>query len=105
MNIPLSTPFGTLVKLDTGETGIVYSVNHLQALKPKVMLINKDLETPYLSPILVDLVVSLEDRKGYKRTITEILDPQEWHVNIEYYLAHEPRNMESVPSKAQAMKC
>jgi HD-GYP domain-containing protein (c-di-GMP phosphodiesterase class II) len=83
-------PVGTLVQLDTDEVGIVYSINHENLLRPEVLLIFRDFHSLYSNPVWVDLGEEKGDAQTFKRSILKPLDPLEWNVNIEQYLAQVP---------------
>lgn len=79
-------PIGTLVQLDTDEVGLVYSINHEKLLRPKVLLIYKDLKKPYSSPVLVDLMEESKESLYFKRSIIKPLDPLKWNIDVDQYL-------------------
>jgi HD-GYP domain-containing protein (c-di-GMP phosphodiesterase class II) len=83
-------PVGTLVQLDTDEVGIVYSIKQEKLLRPEVLLIFRDFHVPYSNPVLADLAEEPEDAQTFKRSILKPLDPLEWNVNVEQYLAQAP---------------
>ncbi|NIQ39310.1 MAG: HD domain-containing protein [Proteobacteria bacterium] len=80
-------PVGTLCRLDTGELGIVCSVMEEGTTgdRPWVRLLAPSGET-YRGGELVSLE-SVNGKKGtYRRSITEILDPNELKVDVAEYL-------------------
>jgi HD-GYP domain-containing protein (c-di-GMP phosphodiesterase class II) len=79
-------PAGTLVLLDSGEIGIVSAVNQDKLLRPNVLLIHRDGETPYRQPFVVDLMEKGEDSQGFKRTIARPIDFRQWNIPVEDFL-------------------
>jgi len=78
-------PVGTLVQLDTGEVGIISSVNRSRLLRPRVLLL-PSIGSPAVNAALVDLMEKdhMEDR--YKRTILRPLDPGFMNIDANRYL-------------------
>ena len=77
-------PVGTLVQLHTEEVGIVYSINHEILLRPKVVVIYKNSNERYPTPILANLMEKTDE--SYKRTIVGPVNAQEWKINPNDYL-------------------
>jgi HD-GYP domain-containing protein (c-di-GMP phosphodiesterase class II) len=77
-------PVGSLVKLSTGETGVVVAVNPLQRLKPVIKLVSGPKGEIHADPVLLDLAA--EPSGSPKRTILRVLDPLQEHVNVAMYL-------------------
>ncbi len=77
-------PIGSLVELDSGERGIVLSVNHQKLLAPRVMIVmNKDRNRiPPPCPV-VDLSDPSVDPP---RSIRAVLDPSAFGINPAMYL-------------------
>jgi HD-GYP domain-containing protein (c-di-GMP phosphodiesterase class II) len=85
-------PVGSLVELNTGESGIVTSLNRDWLLAPRVLITqgrNGPLAAPYLE---VDLAESNLDPT---RTIMSVLDHSSFSINLADYLANpQPRQSE-----------
>jgi HD-GYP domain-containing protein (c-di-GMP phosphodiesterase class II) len=79
-------PTGTLVLLDSEEIGIVCAVNQEKLLRPNVLLIYHDSETPYPQPFVVDLMEKGEDSQGFKRTIVRPIDFRQWNIPVDDFL-------------------
>lgn len=78
-------PHGTLVRLDTGEVGVVYRINPQASGRPLVKLLYAQ-DGTQLDPIkLIDLR-EREGSAGYLRTIIESMDPSRIKVDLFQYL-------------------
>lgn len=71
-------PVGALVRLSTGEIGLVYERNPQAVLRPKVLVIEPG------GTVTVKHSLNLEDRHGDGRncSIVEALDPEALHVDV-----------------------
>ncbi len=80
-------PVGTLCRLDTGEVGIVCSVMEegTTGERPSVRLLVATGET-YRRGDLVSLDSADEKTGKYRRSIGEILDPNELRIDVAEYL-------------------
>jgi len=78
-------PFGSFVELNTGQCGIVVSVNHQALLRPNVLII-LDKEKNLQSPVMVDLSKETDDRGHLAYSIERELDPSAFGVNINQYI-------------------
>jgi putative nucleotidyltransferase with HDIG domain len=78
-------PIGSLVMLDTQETGIVYKANPDPKLidRPQVILISRD-QKGEVKKTMVDLSETNGEGK-FKRNITKTLDPNKYHIDIAKY--------------------
>jgi len=78
-------PVGSVVILDTGEVGIVMKANTTELSRPEVAIIadktgKKDkIET-------VDLNIMDEETGKYKRSISKVIDPQQYGLEIARYI-------------------
>jgi len=82
-------PVGSLVSLNTGEIGVVVETNPEQALmlRPKVKLI-ADSDKHKIDGEIVDLAEKDSETGQFKRTITNVLNPEKYEINIpDYFLA------------------
>jgi HD-GYP domain-containing protein (c-di-GMP phosphodiesterase class II) len=79
-------PIGTFALLDTGEMGIVSSINHEKLLRPNIHLIYQNFKMRYPQPIVVDLMEKSGDSREFKRTIITPLDPTPWNIHVDDYL-------------------
>jgi len=79
-------PVGTFTLLDTGEMGIVSSINHGKLLRPNIHLIYQNFKNRYPQPMVVDLMEKSGDSQGFKRTIITPLDPTPWNIQVDDYL-------------------
>jgi putative nucleotidyltransferase with HDIG domain len=76
-------PVGSVVELNTGETGIVKEVHHHAPLAPVVLLVKSAGNTLVSNPQELDLVAQLEMRH---RRITAVLDPKQSGIDPTDYL-------------------
>ncbi|OQW34736.1 MAG: hypothetical protein A4E19_17610 [Nitrospira sp. SG-bin1] len=76
-------PVGSVVELNTGETGIVKQIHHHVPLTPVVLLVRSEGNTLLSNPRELDLVAQL---KTPHRKITAILDPKQAGINPTDYL-------------------
>jgi len=96
-------PIGTFALLDTGEMGVVSSINHEKLLRPNIHLIYQNFKNRYPQPIVVDLMEKSGDSQEFKRTIITPLDPTSWNIQVDDYLP-SPKNdlKEGVPKEGIA---
>ncbi len=78
-------PFSSVVELNTGQCGIVVSVNHQILLRPQVRIILDDNKKPQ-NPTLIDLASEKDENGRYKYSIARELDPAALGININQYL-------------------
>ena len=84
-------PVGSVVRLDTGEVGIVCRQNHVELLRPWVRVVRGAGGEPLPHPVDVDLTEP--DPRGdrpFARTIAATMDPGEAGVDVEAVLAPGP---------------
>lgn len=78
-------PIGSLVELNTGEVGIVVSINVKQRLKPKVMLILNADKKPLSMTKLINLVYCTDnDSSSYY--ISNVLEQGSYNINLRNYI-------------------
>lgn len=81
-------PIGSLVRLNTGEQGVVVGVNPDDRLKPVVKLIAGTQGESFVDPLTIDLS---EDTAGaVHRRILRVLNPKDEHVNVGMYFDLTP---------------
>ncbi len=68
-------PVGTVVRLDTGEIGVVTAANREMILRPRMVVLFRDPGIRLPDPVPVDLVEKAPDGRRYARTIVGPLDP------------------------------
>ncbi|MFC2076884.1 HD-GYP domain-containing protein [candidate division KSB1 bacterium] len=73
-------PIGSLVKLSSGEVGVVVSVNDEDLKRPKVSIVFSRRGIMKRQPIMIDLE---EERQS---SIIAALDPKEWKIRIEDFI-------------------
>jgi hypothetical protein len=78
-------PVGTVVRLDTGETALVYRVHHEVELtdRPIVKLLT-DPAGNRIDPVVTDTADS-NGNGGYARTVVAVLAPSKYFENLEDY--------------------
>ncbi len=80
-------PIGSVVRLDTGEVGVVCRQNHGQLLRPGVRLAKGPGGVPLLRPSEVDLgAPDPRGEKPFARTVVATLDPEEEGIDVEAVL-------------------
>jgi hypothetical protein len=72
-------PVGTLVRLSTGETGVVYEANPNDLLRPKVTLVF-DSDRRRVDGPIVDLCEIASDGSSFARSIVESVDEKEYGI-------------------------
>lgn len=76
-------PVGSVVELNTGETGVVKEVHHHAPLAPVVLLVKSAGNTVLSHPQEVDLVAQLKEPQ---RRVTAILEPKQVGIDPTVYL-------------------
>jgi putative nucleotidyltransferase with HDIG domain len=80
-------PVGSLVGLDTGETGVVCRPNYDQLLRPRVRLVRRATGEPMSPAVEVDLAEPQgAGYKAFARSIRSVLDPAAFGVDVEAVL-------------------
>lgn len=74
-------PFNSFVELNTGQCGIVVSVNHHNLLRPQVRIILDSNKKPQY-PSLIDLAVEKDDNGAFLYSIVTELDPATIGIDI-----------------------
>jgi HD-GYP domain-containing protein (c-di-GMP phosphodiesterase class II) len=83
-------PIGTIVRLDTGEIGVVIRQNRGEPLRPWVRLEGRSLRPPVAVPVDVDLRdLDPDGVKLYARSVEQALDPRTAKVNVRELLWHQ----------------
>jgi putative nucleotidyltransferase with HDIG domain len=78
-------PIGSVVALNTGEVGVVITMNRLRRLKPRVALVRKADGTSFGTSTVVDLM-SCTTREGKPCEIECVLEPGVYGINPVDYL-------------------
>lgn len=78
-------PVGSVVKLNSGELGVVASLNRQRRLKPRVVLVRRPDNTPYPSLPAVNLV-NRTNRDGRPCDIELVIDAETSGINPAYFL-------------------
>jgi len=78
-------PIGSIVSLNTGDVGVVVTMNRIRRLKPRVVLVLKPDATPYPTPQTVDLMTH-KTRSGDPCEIEHVLEPGIHGINPTSYL-------------------
>ncbi len=80
-------PIGSVVRLDTGEVGVVYRQNHAELIRPWVRLVRKASGEPFTPPVDADLTQpDPEGEKPFARTIATTLDAAQAGIDVEAVL-------------------
>ena len=78
-------PIGSVVELNTGEVGVVVTMNRVRRLKPRVTLVLNANCTPYTNPITVDLMHH-KTTDGRPCEIDRVLEPGVYGIDPVLYL-------------------
>lgn len=78
-------PIGSVVALNTGDVGVVVTMNRMRRLKPRVALVRKYDGTVYGAATIVDLM-SCTTREGRPCEIERVLEPGVYGINPVDYL-------------------
>ncbi len=78
-------PIGSVVELNTGEIGVVVTMNRVRRLKPRVTLVLQPNASPYPSQKTVDLMQH-KTRDGRPCEIERVLEPGTYGINPTHYL-------------------
>ncbi len=81
-------PLGSIVELDSGEVGIVISVDPSKRLLPKVMLVRDNDKNPFVAPRILDLSRDT-DGGGGMLTIVRVHQPGAFGIDLKNYLLRE----------------
>lgn len=95
-------PIGSVVRLNTGEIGIVRTRNRMRHLKPQVLVVLAPDHTPYATPKTIDLMYdTTSDARPY--TIKEVLASGAHSINPMDYLpvaeGSDPYNDQQFPRR------
>lgn len=77
-------PFNSLVELNTGQYGIVVSVNHQNLLRPQVRIILDSNKKPQ-TPAIIDLTAEVNGNGEYLYSIVTELDPAALGIDVSQY--------------------
>lgn len=78
-------PFGSFVELNTGQCGIVVSVNHQALLRPNVLII-LDKEKNLQGSVMGDIAKDRDSQGNFTYSIEWELDPSAYGVDINQYV-------------------
>jgi putative nucleotidyltransferase with HDIG domain len=78
-------PIGSVVELNTGEVGVVVTMNRVRRLKPRVTLVLNANCTPYSKPVTVDLMTH-KTTDGRPCEIDRVLEPGVYGIDPVLYL-------------------
>lgn len=79
-------PVGTLVQMDTGEIGVVLSINPENLVRPRVIILYQNDQSRLETPLEVDLLEKSSPPENYARSILKPLNPQKWDINVRQFL-------------------
>jgi len=78
-------PIGSIVEMNTGEIGVVVTMNRVRRLKPRVTLVLKPNCTPYAAPVTIDLMFQ-QTPEGRPYEIERVLEPGIYGIDPVQYL-------------------
>jgi putative nucleotidyltransferase with HDIG domain len=82
-------PIGSVVEMNTGEVGVVVTMNRVRRLRPRVVMILKASNNPYPRPHTVDLS-QLTTKNGKAYEINAVVEPSLYGINPTDYLPVNP---------------
>jgi HD-GYP domain-containing protein (c-di-GMP phosphodiesterase class II) len=81
-------PVGSLIELETGDIGIVISVQPGELLHPKLLMIMGRDKKPYDKPKIMNLALFAKEEPG-KYGVKQVLDPDAYGIDMRSYLLSE----------------
>lgn len=96
-------PIGSVVELNTGEIGVVVTMNRVRRLKPRVTLVLSATGSPYSTPLTVDLMTH-KTSDGRPCEIDRVHEPSVYGIDPVLYLpvnatARAPKPVPIVPTR------
>jgi len=82
-------PIGSVVEMNTGEVGVVVTMNRVRRLRPRVVMVLQANNTPYPRPLTVDLA-QLTTKNGKAYEISSVVEPGLYGINPTDYLPVNP---------------
>ena len=82
-------PIGSVVEMNTGEVGVVVTMNRVRRLRPRVVMVLQANNTPYPRPETVDLA-QLTTKNGKAYEINTVVEPGLYGINPTDYLPVNP---------------
>ena len=79
-------PIGSIVELESGEVGIVASVDRARRLRPKIMMVLDGDKKPYEKPFLADLMTQTVDASGKPYNIRTVREGGAYGIEIKDYM-------------------
>ncbi|MBF0509460.1 MAG: hypothetical protein HQK57_11115, partial [Deltaproteobacteria bacterium] len=83
-------PIGSLVKLNTGEMGLVMDIDSHDLMNPKIILINNSDQSDPHSPQVLDLANQSVGKSKNARRIVGVDAPEKWNIDPAKYLFNDP---------------
>lgn len=78
-------PIGSVVELNTGEIGVVVTMNRLRRLKPQIALVLRSDNSPFPLETMIDLM-EYQTRDGQPCEIERVIEPSAYGINPVNYL-------------------
>ena len=78
-------PIGSVVELNTGEIGVVVTMNRVRRLKPQIALVLRSDNSPFPAQTMVDLM-DYRTRDGQACEIERVIEPGVYGINPVHYL-------------------
>lgn len=82
-------PVGSIVELNSGEVGIVFSIPPENRLLPKILLVRDASKQPYMPPKIIQLAQFKEEGKSAKYEITKVLETNAYGIDLKKYLLRD----------------
>ncbi len=94
-------PVGSVVELNSGEVGIVFSVPPENRLLPKILLVRDARKKPYMPPKIIQLAQFKEEDQSAKYEITKVLESNSYGIDLKKYLLRDLQ-VEQMAAKGSA---
>ena len=82
-------PIGSVVELNTGEVGIVISVDPDAKLLPRVMLVRDPDKNPYMPPRVINLRQYTNEEARGVYEITRVVEHDAYGIDLKSYLIRD----------------
>lgn len=89
-------PIGSVVKLNSGEIGIVVTFDDYSRLAPRVMLLLDNERNYYPIPRMLDLSLFKDSDEKYLYEIKQVVDPDEYGIDIRHHILNDLYNNNAV---------
>ena len=82
-------PIGSVVKLSSGEIGIIVTFDDCSRLAPRIMLLLDKDQQPYEPPRMIDLSRFKDEDDKYVYEIDKVVEPEDYDIDIRQHILTE----------------